>query len=279
MAQRYTSPFPGVIASHRKHPAAIGWEERLYDFPAMDKKTLDFETLLFKRIDQHASDLFTKLKNSPNPILSKRETETLAVFLLTLMHRSPAGIAAMRQLSKMLFEEVRAEIRDTYNTTRSEIEPLTVEDYEAQQGPDAYLDHFSNIFRSVVFSEKIAAFLANLHWKRVKLEAPDRRLLLSDDPLIRTNGLAGPEGHVAFPLSPKFAIIGCNQSQYFDKIFSQSPRILIGKFNEQTVQSARHFVVGVDEQQDRFVRNRFGKSQRPTLSEQSLNDRTNGNSF
>ncbi|WP_394727374.1 DUF4238 domain-containing protein [Altererythrobacter sp. GH1-8] len=271
-AQRFTNPHGNIIVSERKATVAIGWSEKLYNFPTHVEQTLDFETLLFRHIDQRASDLFKKLCVESNPTLSTSETETLAVFLLTLLHRSPAGITAMRALSRIMYEEVRAELRNSYHEVRAKNDPQTVEEYEKLKGPEAYLDHFSNIFRTVVFSEKIAQFLANLHWKRITFKVPDRRLLLSDDPLIRTNGLAGPEGHVAFPLTPYIAIIGCNDSDFFETIFSLNQRELIGRMNEQTVQSARHFVVDIDNSQERFIRNRFGRIPRPTLSEASLRD-------
>ncbi len=246
--------------------------KKLYVFPARNRTTLDFETLLFRRIDQRASDLFEKIKTEIDPQLDRSETETLAVFLLTLMHRSPAGIAAMRELSRVMFDDVRRGMRDRYDAIRTEHDPKTFEEYEAQAGPNEYLDHFSDIFRTVVFNERVAAFLARMHWKRINLIEPGRRLLLSDDPLIRTNGLAGQEGHVAFPVSPTIAVIGCNDSRYFDTIFSLTARQLIEAMNIQTVESARHFVVDVDESQLRFVANRFGSKPRPTLSEASLRD-------
>ena len=274
-AQRFTKPFGEVIDSKRKPPSAIGWIDKLYEFPHYNKTQLNFESLLFRKVDQRASDLFQKLIEENAPALTSSESEALAVFLMTLLHRSPAGIAAMRELSRIMLAEIRAEIRPRYPELRSPGDPVTVEEYEAGLSADAHLEHFSRIFRTAVISERVGQFLANLHWRKAIFSVDKHSLLLSDDPLIRTNGLANPEGHVAFPVTPRIAMIGVYEKNFFSQIFAQKEKKLITNVNVQAVESARHFVVDVDDKQSRFIVNRFGKKLRPTISEQSLKSKQN----
>jgi len=270
--QRFRNPYRQVIASERKYPAAVGWHDKLYEIPTHGKKLLDFETLFFKKVDQAAFDLFEKLKTQSAPSLGPIETEALAVFLITLLHRSPAGMLAMRKLSRHMEREIREELRPRYSELKKRGDPPTVEEYEALQDPDSYLDYLAGVFRTVVMSDKIANMLVQLSWRRVLIPDNMRNLLLGDDPLIRTNGIAQPEGHVAFPLTPKIAIFGTFCSNHFDELMDQPLKNIVRQMNTQAVETARHFVVDRDERQLSFVSNRFGKSPRPTLSEASLKE-------
>lgn len=273
MTQRFTNPYQRLVISRRKHPASIGWVDKLYEFPHYNKKQLNFEALFFRRLDQSTSNLFDRLIGESAPTLTALETETLGVFLTSLMHRTPAGIEAMRELSKYVLDNIHNDVRDRFAEVRGDDDPMIFEEYEAGLGPDAHLDHFSGIFRTVAVSERMANFFARLHWRKVNFSPSEHSLLMSDDPLIRTNGIAIPEGHVAIPLTPRMALVGTYIREYFDQIASQPPKEIVRAMNIQMVESARHFVVDLDEQQARFITNRFGRNPRPTVSEQSLRDR------
>ena len=270
LVQRFTNPHQNKIVSLRKPTASVGWLDKLYEFPHFNNTLLNFEALFFKDLDQRTSNLFDNIESLPNPNLDEDETEILALFIMTMMHRKPSDIAAMREHSRRIFNEIREELRPSYSELRKEDDPDTVEEYEANQGVDAHLEHFSRLYRTAVLSERIARFLMNLNWRRLIIPETEFRLLLSDDPVIRTNGLAKDDGHLAFPLSPRIAVIGAYSETLLNRVFELQPKQLVKNMNTQAVESARHFVIDKDEAQSRFIQNRFGRSIRPTLSEQSL---------
>jgi hypothetical protein len=174
--------------------------------------------------------------------------------------------------------EVRAELRPRYPELRRENDPLTVEEYEASLGPESHLQHLSSVFKEIVASNRLGSLLTRFSWQRLNISADENNLLLSDDPLIRTNGLLSPESHIAFPLTPKIAIFGLMDGNHFYRLVNQPLKDIVKQMNAQAVESARHFIVDVDESQFRFIRNRFGRKPRPTLSEASLGDWRSGNS-
>lgn len=272
--QRFRNPYKRIVSSQRKFPAAVGWFKGLYDISTHGKKTLDFETLLFRKIDQSASNLFNRLKATPLPALRKSDTVSLGIFITSLLHRSPAGLEAMNKLAEKMERDIRADLRPKYSKIRGPNDPPDVESYEALLGPNAHKDHMAGMFHTVLGNENVVNAFINLFWRRIDLPPEAPNLLLSDDPLIRTNGLLYHDGHVAFPLTPRSAVIGVYDEQYFHELFSQ-PLVKLAKLmNLQAVESAREFVVDQDERQLRFISNRFGSKPRPTLSEASLRDYT-----
>ena len=254
----------------RKHPASVGWTENLYNFPTYQNRQLNFEILFFRQLDQQTSNVFDKLRTEAEPALTPEETHTLTVFLMTLLHRTPAGVSSMRDLSKRMYNEIRERLRPRYLEIRGPNDPPTVEEYEEQRGAEAYLEHFSNVFRTVVSSQRVGNFLASMSWRRISVPNSCHNLLLSDDPLIRTNGLARADGHLLFPIAPKVAIIGATSEDHLNIILDLAPKVLVRQMNQQAVGAARHFIVDSNEDQIIFIRNRFGTNIRPTLSEQSL---------
>ncbi|MEM1051947.1 MAG: DUF4238 domain-containing protein [Pseudomonadota bacterium] len=270
LVQRFTRPHPSKVASLRKHPAAIGWHNRLYELPSAADKSVNFETIFFRKLDQAASDLFKKLLAEPEPHLGAFESEALAIFIISLLHRSPSAIEAMEKLSSIMEAEIRSELRPRYHEVRGKDDPQTVEEFEQQLGPDPHLRHLSGVFREVTASNRLASVFVRLNWRRIQFTDAENNLLLSDDPLIRTNGILQPNGHLAFPPSPKIAIFGLNRPEHFKELIDQPLSNIVTQMNTQAVESARHFVVDRDERQHRFISNRFGQNPRPTLSEASL---------
>ena len=120
----------------------------------------------------------------------------------------------------------------------------------------------------IAINTKIAGFLHRLHW--LIMDVPEGRydLLLSDDPLARTNGLATPQGHLAMPLSPRRMLIGAYDAEFARHLRVANPRDLLKGMNDWTVQSARHFVCARDRGSELYIRKHFGtQPKRPLLGE------------
>ncbi len=275
-ALRYSSPLLGKVVSCRKPPSAIGWREALYNLPDYDSRVQNFETAFFKKLDQRASDLFNKIEFSSLTVLNGEDVLSFSLFIISLLHRSPTSIRLLEKSTIYMMDKVLEDLREKYVFVRSRNDPETFDDYFERYDNIQRLSHLSNVFRTLLISNQLARFIANLHWFKVDLSQSAFPLLLSDDPMIRTNGIAKPDGHIAFPLTPTIAMVGVFKREYFKEISAQNPSALARLINTQTVEAAREFVVALDDKQDRFIRNRFGKNRRPTLIEQSQLDQPHG---
>lgn len=272
LAERYTRPYHGKVVAYRKPPSAIGWREALYELPSFQGVKRNFEVEFFKKIDQRASDLFDRIEKSSQVSLTKIETVSFSLFILSLLHRSPSSISLLEFSTKRTLENIILDLSKKYENIRSNKDPKTFEEFYYHYDDIKKLSHLSNVFATLILSENLANFISNLHWFKIDLSGSRFQLLLSDDPLIRTNGLAKPDGHLALPISPRLALIGVYERSYFKSIASQSSTTLARLMNTQTVESAREFVVATDRRQEKFITRRFGQDLRPTLIEQSSDD-------
>jgi hypothetical protein len=272
-AERYTMPAHGKIVCYRKPPSAIGWRASLYELPAYKGTLSNFEVTFFRKIDQRASDLFDKIEHANNISLSEFETVSFSLFIVSLLHRSPAAIVLLESSTKTTLDKLLIDLREKYQSIRGNGDPEIFEDFYDHYDDIKKLSNLSNVFGTLILSENIAKFISNLHWFKLDLSSSKFPLLLSDDPLIRTNGIAKPDGHIALPISPTQALVGVYERSFFNEISSNSATKLARLMNIQTVESAREFVVASDKRQHAFILRRFGADTRPTLIEQSVLDK------
>jgi len=115
-----------------------------------------------------------------------------------------------------------------------------------------------------VANSNIEKFLKQLHWRIFDSPAEWHPYLLSDDPLVRSNGLKNASGHLAIPVSPRRLVVGAYRGGFLDEIAQQKD--LVEQVNRWVVEGARHFVAASDLSQTRFIKNRFGLKPKPGLA-------------
>lgn len=269
-AQRFTMPYRRILVSERKPPSAIGWQRNLYEVPTYERQSIDFETAYFREIDQRASNLFDHLKNSKADQFSPQEFDDLATFLVSMLHRSPAALRSLQVATPKTAQRLIKELEPRYQKVRGPNDPATYEEFYYKRDRAADHQHLSSVLTTLLLSKRLSSFISRLHWHLVELVSSRHELLLSDDPLVRTNGVAKEDGHLALPLTPRLALIGTFKEEFFHEIRQMQPTELAKALNTQAVESARSFVLATDNRQSRFIGNHFGLLPRPTLTEQSI---------
>ncbi|WP_271078549.1 DUF4238 domain-containing protein [Aurantiacibacter sp. MUD61] len=252
-------------------PKSVGYFYNLYDLPEGLRQDVSLEELFFKPLDDKASKVFARLNEETNPTLDGEETATLAIFILSLLHRSPDSLAASREAAVKQYIGLRDEVREKYGELRTAADPPTFEEYESLEPANAPERAFYRSFANYMVNDNLIDFLANMHWRLFRRVDGMHPLLLSDDPIARTNGFKKKDGHLAFPLSPNTLIVGFFEKGFADQAVSIGPEPLFEAINRQTVGAARHFVVADTERHTRFISNRFGRQLRPPFGEQILN--------
>jgi hypothetical protein len=265
--ERYTKPYSSKLDIKRRPTKAVGWWEDLYRAPENDPHNDHFlEWGFFQELDDRAARVLRKLNASPVQALLAEEVSTWSTFLMSLMHRTPEGLAAYKETAGRLWDETVPEIRERYAELREPDDPETVEEYEASLTSVDKERSLMRNFPRVIVNPNIGKFLNNLHWTVLEnpKDCPD--YLLSDDPLVRTNGLKRPNGHLAIPVSPFRLVVGAYETKFLRELRALKPRELVAQMNTFIVEGARHFVVCRDLRQTRFIANRFGGNPRPGLA-------------
>lgn len=273
LVERYRKHSDGSLDVLLRPPKSVGYWQDLYKLPEGLPQDVSLEDLFFKKVDDHASKLFHRLLEYGDVQLTGQEAGTLAVFVLSLLHRTPKGFHAVIDASEKMFNEIDDELSQRYSEIRGENDPPTYEEYRSREGDGAARRTFFRNFPKMILSENMVEFIGRLHWHRLTRPSNCHELLLSDDPLIRTNGLKKKDGHIAFPLSPDHLLAGFYDSNFASEVLSSPPREIFREANLQAAASANDFVVSRRRNQTRFIENHFGSRPRPSLAEQMMRNR------
>lgn len=89
---RYTRQIDGRVNELKRPPKSVGYWQDLYTPPPNFPSEMGLEELFFKKLDDRTAKVFSQLGNSKR--LTGEEAITLAIFLMSLMHRTPSAMAS-----------------------------------------------------------------------------------------------------------------------------------------------------------------------------------------
>lgn len=263
---RYDMPRSGKLVQSRRYPSQTGFVRDLYRFPDEGSPREQWlEHQVFQRIDSAAALTLAKMLGPSPTELGQEERSNWIMLMRSLMHRTPENLARSKAAVGRMEDHLMKEIRDHYDEMRGPNDPPTLAEFEAQTRPDAKERTALGMLPGMMAHQRIGTFLINMHWRIFEMSSECPALLLSDDPLARSNGLAVTNGHMAMPLSPRRMLVLANSPETMANVLAMKPRQLAAEMNKWTVESARRFVAAVDRSQERFIGNRFGKSPKPSL--------------
>lgn len=257
---RYTKPHQG-LHGRRAGLNELGFEDHLYTLKASkEEDAVHLETPFFAKIDNFAAIALQKIIAEEE--LHPHDLRWWVIYLRSLMHRTPEDLARYKQEAQKTlnasFEPfmddlaLRQELRDQFelnNTTSSR--------------PSVFSERV--ILKSLpttILNEKILTVMSNLTWGIIDVSKAKHTLLISDSPIIRSNGLLAPNGHVAVPVTPSKICIGAPDSNTIEQISSSDPTDLVRICNQQIVKGARAFVAANDPTQMPFIQKYFAAGPR-----------------
>lgn len=263
---RYTSPVPGKIVARRCFPSEVGFRADLYRAPIDDPiAAQQLEASFFSKLDNMSAKALDNLLVSDRRTLHRESVDVFCVFIFALLHRTPFYFDALIRGGTRIFERTILGLEHRYDELRAPDHPPTFREFVATIDEADPERKTLEVIPRLVVNSNILKFLRGMHWAVLVMKDLWPNLLLSDDPLVRTNGLRNDGGHVAIPLSPNHLMIGAWQVEKISEFRRSDPLFLVKQVNKQTVETAREFVVATDERQRCFVENRFGKNPRPPL--------------
>jgi len=231
---------------------------KIPDAPAEYEQALEEE--FFKRLDNDAAVAHQKLIASPMVKLTGTELSAWSTFILSLLHRSPGHLSATKKAGVIFWKQALQEIRNDGRAS-----PAVIDEYLRLSGPHEGEKAILRNLPALISNPKIGQFLNSCKWAVIEAPQGEIALLLSDDPLVRTNGLRTPEGHIAMPLSPRHLLIAAWKLETVQRIRALPIQQVIKMMNAWTVRSARHFVIAPDLRQQPFIEKHFGADPVPWL--------------
>lgn len=262
----FSRPQNGLIIK-RTTPESTGFERRLYEMRGFSPELAQqVEEKFFKPVDTKASEALALLENFGHAAQWTDESRSAwSRFLISLLLRCPEDIQTFREWWYEDFSNTNEELEEKYRAERNDNHPLTFSDFLEKQPISVKEKYQFEILNSLIDHKGVLSDFNNMHWRVLKIAEAAPRLLTSDRPVIRTNGLLNKGDHLVLPLSPHLLFIASYDKDVFKGILSANQIKLAKLINQYIVEAAVRFVYSNDEVQKRFIQNRFGKTPQPRL--------------
>lgn len=253
-----------VVKPLRKMPEAAGFLRHLYTVPGLepDQRSV-LEDVVFKRTDQTASDALSfMLANSDgNADMPPKLRNGWSRFLMSLMHRGPEQLAALKSKCQTFMEKHLAGLEPTYEERRQPSDPATYAEMRAVIEHDVTHKTWAMVLEGVVDNPALGTFINAMHWSIVTVRNPERSMLASDRPLHMTKGIDHPEAYIILPIGPAHIFVAVNTPEMVKRISETEPRGLVKDINTKVVGQAVQYVYDTDDRQLRFVENRLRRGE------------------
>ena len=176
---------------------------------------------------------------------------------MSLLHRAPEEVGVFtRQVAEHL-AYAEKQFEENYESLRLPDEPATFAEFKLKRPSNLEGRAATMLIQGIIDNQTVGNYFNRMIW--TILSPPSGRTFLSSDrPIVMTNGLNRPDSLLAVPIGPRKLFIASNQQGIVDEIASRKPGDLVSFVNDRVVRQARRFCIGINDQQLRFVTNRFG---------------------
>jgi hypothetical protein len=247
------------VKPRRVHPDGTGYERGLYSMNELPPALANYiENRFLQRADDLAFFALSKLVNED--LQFNQPTQSAwSRFIITLLHRSPEGIARLKLRMDAEFIQNVEEFRPEYEERRTAEMP-TFDDFIAGLTP-ADLERMNiYVFQNVMDSQLLGAHLNAMKWSVIRFNDTHHRLLTGDRPLVMSDGLNNPDSHIMMPISPRALFVAVNDERQRRHLINMAESSgLAQRINNKIVRQARKYVYATDDGALPFVTARLGE--------------------
>ena len=253
------------IPSKRFTPKYVGFEHDLYILkPSLTGSYNEqaIETNLLTFIDNSAARVLRKMLISGHADLTDQDHIDWVTFLMSLRSRNPNFIEHFNSaVPKALKAELDAN-PEQYDALSEVSDPPTLSKHAEQNFPDLTEIFKLSLFKNLIIDSKIGNKILNMNWGLCPFEVKRSHLLLSDSPIIFTDGIDHPDLIIALPISPHMAFMATNTYRIVNIIQRSHQEQLLTRINESSLNQARKRIYALDKSPHSFISNRMSKWKR-----------------
>lgn len=255
----FSRPFKEIVP-RRTHPAGTGYAIDLYSMQGFPPEMAQqIEEKFFGVTDSLAADALKRLEtNGPGGPWKSEMRSAWSRFLISLMLRMPPDMMALRTRWKNVIMATDPEEEAEYaKIAKVGDHPATFSEYMAQVPLETIEKYLFEVFVPLMDNERIGEAINRMVWSVVRTDAATHELLTSDRPIVRT-GLRHEFAHIILRMGPRILFIAANNTNTVQQFKKLSASALVRNTNRLIVEQANSLVIGRDDKQIQFVRNRFG---------------------
>jgi hypothetical protein len=259
-------PHDGQITSKRLSPKSFAFVEDLYKSPYPDEEAAHkLERKFFGAIDDTAAVALDELLAAKAKIPGGPLRDWVH-FVMSLMFRTPAAFRELHHSAIRHYEMQIAAGRHEIEANDKFDQARAAKIIAAYEDAEHLTKRLHAAMPKIVFNEAILDMLESMEWMILTRYDDCPSILLSDEPVMRPIGLREERGHLAMPLTPDKLLIGVGDRRFGQYLRSINRKEIVKELNKWTVQSAREFVVSVDNDQDCFIHKHFGVAPKRPLA-------------
>ncbi len=240
----FRKDIPGLRYS-RHSPKYTGFERGIYSFQGVAEADIDLvEEKVLKPIDDLGAKAINKILESGFSEIDNKNVYWLLTIMASLELRRPDRIESVE---KIAYSVIADEIDDGSELARQLLEIVEKHPEIVSNLPlknlGLHISSQANILRKELKSFALLDFTGERN-----------HLLLSDFPIIRTNGLEDPNVVVALPLSPWKAVLGFKTPDARYELMNRNPHeILLSAINRESLRQATRRIYALDETPRSFL--------------------------
>ena len=244
------------VSAKRRSPEAVGFKYDLYTIPGVPPEISTYiEDRFLKIADQEAADAHAVLVAGHINEMTAKNRNGWTRFIMTLFQRTPEKVVWLAQVwaashaEAMIAAEVELRKRgdhDEADKIKNGVEPTSV------------LVSGAKLLQGMMDLPNLGSFILGMRWRTLVLDRA-RRLITSDHPVVISNGLGGPEGHLVIAVSPTRLFFAANSQEFLNNLASIPANTLVEKYNDLVVSQASQYVYAEDDTQIKFITNRLGR--------------------
>lgn len=265
----FSRPHREVICRF-KSPAATGFLERLYTLPGLPPDRAQFvEKKIMGAIDDTGARVHQRLLASAADglcqKLSDKEKAEWARFLYALVFRNPEQIAGIQKRYTAYVPQMIEEYRAVYPLKRGPDDPVDFDEFTTRFLANPLNKSGMHVLPHLANSKGVIGHLLQMKFWTISLTGfAGRTFLMSDRPVVMTNGLVQPHAHIVLPISPRRLFVAGKSDAAYRFLRSMSPDKLAATMNNQVARQSHRFVYAIDDCQATFIAARLGQKEKST---------------
>lgn len=239
-------------------PKSTGYLSKLYSMKNVPpEEAEDIEKEFFAPADNAAEKAMHALCNG-RTIYKDHLREAWAKYVVGLLIRCPEDLELMRENWLNYIVNVPPHWELAYAQTRAPSDPVTLAEKLKLMTPAAGEKSMFRAFRNLFDQKNVLAFVKKMRWQVWDLSGADKKLLTSDRPVIRTNGLQQAGGHIALAIGPTKLFVAARDIATMGKLEKMSRNVVVRNYNKQVVEGASGLVYAADRSQTPFIKKHIG---------------------
>lgn len=250
----------------RGSPKSTGYLSKLYSMKGVPpEEAADIEKEFFAPADTLAEKAMHAL-GSGRTVYKDNLREAWAQFIVGLLIRCPEDLKLMRENWLNYLVDVPAHWELAYAETRQPGEPATLAEKIKLMTPEAEEKSMFRAYLNLFNHQNVLRFVKKMRWSVWDVSGANQKLLTSDRPVIRTNGLRQTGGHIALAIGPTKLFLAARDIPTMNDLRKMTSNAVVRNYNKQVVEGSGGFVYAADCSQTTFVKRWIGTNPQPRIA-------------